>query len=109
MDCWANTGPMTAGEAVSTEHCTLWTDEQSKQKEKPSNTLATYLWWNLSPEMEGKDALQGTVFVTGPADEDMDSLPVSDAVIEMFESIARIAAQHGVAPPVNDGTTGTTS
>jgi hypothetical protein len=44
-------------------------------------------------------------FVTGLADEDMDSLPVPDAVVEVFENVARIAAEHGVVPPENGGTT----
>ena len=54
-------------------------------------------WWhNLQP---GQDVLQGAVLVTGVTDEDMDSLPVPDAVVEMFETVARISAEHGVVPP----------
>lgn len=68
---------------VFTDHCVLWCDEEGKLK--PLNALATYLWWNLAPEAEGRDALQGTVFVTGLSDEAMDSTPVPDAVIDLFE------------------------
>jgi hypothetical protein len=96
-------------EAVTTEHCTFWCDEEGKLKERPCNTLATYLWWNLMPEMEGRDVLQGTVFVTGPAHEAMDSDPVSDAVVELFETIERIAREaRSAVPPESDGTAGTT-
>ena len=48
------------------------------------------------------------MFVTSSTDDDMDSPPVPDAVIELFESIARIPAQHGVVSPEINGTTGTT-
>ncbi len=52
--------------------------------------MATYLWWKLSPEMEGKDLLQGPVFVTGLTDDASDSLPVPDEVVELYERMEQI-------------------
>ncbi|OBH40531.1 hypothetical protein A5690_24740 [Mycobacterium intracellulare] len=77
-------------EPYVTDHCILWGDEHSKTKSLPMNELATCLWWNLDPGMEGVDVLQGPVLVTGLANEAMDSGPVSDAVIDLFERMERI-------------------
>jgi hypothetical protein len=78
-------------EAVTTDHCIFWCDEDGKYKEQPCNTLATYLWWKISPEMETQDVLQGTVLVTGLDDGDQgDSLPVPDEVLELFGCIEQI-------------------
>jgi hypothetical protein len=78
-------------EAVTTDHCNFWCDEDGNYKEQPCNTLATYLWWKISPEMETQDVLQGTVFVTGLDDGDQgDSLPVPDEVVELFVRIEQI-------------------
>lgn len=70
-------------EDIVTQHCVFWCDEERKLKEYKTNILATYLWWNLCPPIEGKDVLQGTVFVTGNADGEW-ALPVPDNVIEYF-------------------------
>jgi Domain of unknown function (DUF3846) len=75
-------------EAVSTEHAVFWCD--GKNEELPCNTMATYLWWKISPEMERKDVLQGPVFVTGLPDDASDSLPVPDEVIDLYERMERI-------------------
>lgn len=77
-------------EAIYTDHCTLWCDEDGINNERPANALATYLWWKLSQDMEGAGILRGPVFVTGAADDIGDSLPVSDEVIELFERLAQI-------------------
>jgi hypothetical protein len=77
-------------EAVSTDHCTFWCDEEGDFKRQPCNILATYLWWKIDPTMEAKDVLQGSVFATGVADDAADSLPVSDGVIDLFERIEQI-------------------
>jgi Domain of unknown function (DUF3846) len=77
-------------EAYSTGHCTFWYDSEGEFKDQPTNKVATYLWWKLCPEVEGRDVLQGTVFVTGVAAEDGDSLPLSDDVVELFEQIEQI-------------------
>lgn len=82
-------------EAFPTGHCTFWFDEEGKLKDQPRNTLATFLWWNLCPEVAERDVLQGTVFVTGPADEVGDSLPVDDTVVELFEGIVQIYREEG--------------
>jgi hypothetical protein len=73
--------------AFSTDHCVLWWNHEGKQQELPLNQLATYLWWNLVPEMDGRDALQGPVFVTGLTDDIGDSTPVPDDVIDYFKRI----------------------
>ncbi|GAB1813789.1 hypothetical protein MUNTM_28280 [Mycobacterium sp. MUNTM1] len=77
-------------EPYVTDHCILWVDEESKPKGLPMNELATYLWWNLDPDMESRDVLQGPIFVTGVSNEAMESDPVSDAVIDLFERMERI-------------------
>ena len=76
-------------EAVSTDHCIFWRDE-GKLKELPRNTMATYLWWKVNPAMEGRDVLQGPVVVTGVTDDDGDSLPVSDEVVDLYERMEQI-------------------
>jgi hypothetical protein len=76
-------------EDIPTEHCVLWRDEESMLKDAPTNDLATYLWWKLCPAMEGRAALQGTVFVTGDADGEW-ALPVPDEVVELFERVEKI-------------------
>jgi Domain of unknown function (DUF3846) len=75
-------------EAVSTEHAVFWCD--GKHEELPCNTMATYLWWKISPEMERKDVLQGPVFVTGLPDDASDSLPVPDEVIDLYWRMEQI-------------------
>jgi hypothetical protein len=76
-------------ECFSTENCTLWYNT-IQCAGMPLNTMATYLWWKLVSEMEGRDALGGTVFVTGPADDCFDSLPVPDEVIDLYERMEQI-------------------
>jgi Domain of unknown function (DUF3846) len=80
--------------AVHTERCTLWCDEEGKIKSYPTNDLATYLWRKVDPSAEGRDVLQGTVFVTGVADEFGDSLPIPDEVVDLFNRLAEIARKH---------------
>ena len=80
-------------EDIVTQHCVLWRDEEGMLKDYSDNTLATYLWWNLCPPMEGRAILQGTVFVTGNADGE-DALPVPDDVIEYFERMRAIYEEH---------------
>lgn len=80
-------------EAIPTEHCTFWGDEDAKHKNCPVNHLATYLWWNLKPEMEGVDTLNGAIFVTGGADGEHSS-PVPDNVIEYFDRLKAIYDEH---------------
>jgi hypothetical protein len=80
-------------EDIPTQHCVLWRDEEGMLKDYYDNTLATYLWWNLCPQMEGRAVLQGTVFVTGNADGE-DALPVPDDVIEYFERMRAIYEEH---------------
>lgn len=77
-------------ERVNTEHCDLWFDEEGKLKHCPGNQLATYLWWKLAPEMEGRDSLCGPVFVTGPDDGSGYSTSVSDEVIDLYERILAV-------------------
>jgi hypothetical protein len=79
-------------EAIPTEHATFWRDEDGEHKGCPLNTLATYLWWNLCPAMEGKEVLQGAVFITGNADGEW-ALPVPDEVVELFERIEQICRE----------------
>jgi hypothetical protein len=81
-------------EAISTEHCVFWCNEDGKHHELPCNTMATYLWWKANPTMEGVDVLQGTVFVTGPTDDDMDSLPVPDEVVDLFKRMEQIRREE---------------
>ena len=80
-------------EAISTDHCLFWSEEADNLKDKPCNTMATYLWWKIAPEMEGRDVLQGTVLVTGPTDEDGDSYPVPQGVIDLFKCMEQICRE----------------
>lgn len=80
-------------EAIPTEHCTFWINEVSEDKGCPTNTLATYLWWRLHPAMEGKEVLQGAVFITGGSEGEW-SAPVPDNVIEYFERMRAIYEEH---------------
>jgi hypothetical protein len=82
-------------EPITTEHGVLWRNEDSEYKGCPTNTLATYLWWLLCPAMEGKEVLQGAVFVTGGPDGEH-SLPVPDTVIEYFERMRAIYLEEEV-------------
>jgi hypothetical protein len=79
-------------EAVPTDHCVLWCNDM--REELPCNRMATYLWWKLQPEMEAKDMLAGPVFVTGRADEFGDGLPVPEEVVELYERMEKIRAEH---------------
>jgi hypothetical protein len=81
-------------EAVHTEWCTLWCDEDGIRHERPTNDMATYLWWKLNPDMEGVDILRGTVFITGGGDDAGDSLPVPDEVVQLFERLAQIRRER---------------
>lgn len=45
--------------------------------------------WNLCPAMEGKEVLQGAVFITGGAEGEW-SAPVPENVIEYFERMRAI-------------------
>ena len=56
--------------------------------------MATCLWWKPSPEIEGRDQLRGTVLVTGLTLDDVDSLPVSDEVVELFERMTHIRLEE---------------
>lgn len=76
-------------EDVPNDVCVLWCDEDGKSKRYPTNTLATYLWWKLEPEQEGRDVLRGTVLVTGKAEGD-EPLPVPDEVVDLLKHIHRI-------------------
>ncbi|OBK44852.1 hypothetical protein A5655_13025 [Mycobacterium sp. 1081908.1] len=76
-------------ELFSTEHCTLWFNTVQCAR-MPLNSMATYLWWTVCPEMEGRGALGGTVFVTGPADDCFDSLSVPDEIVELYERMEQI-------------------
>jgi Domain of unknown function (DUF3846) len=80
-------------EAIPTEHATFWRDEDAEWKKCPLNHLATYLWWNLCPAMEGVEVLQGAVFITGGAEGEW-SAPVPDNVIEYFNRVQPIYEKH---------------
>lgn len=71
-------------EAVTTEHCVLWCNEDGKNVGLPINQMATYLWWKLQPEMEARDTLSGCVLITGPADSEGNSTPVPESVIDLY-------------------------
>lgn len=81
-------------EAIHTDAACFWADEDGKEKGCPTNSLATYLWWNLKPEMEGLDVLRGPIFLTGHDDGHGNSLPVPDDVIEYFHRMRAIYMEH---------------
>jgi Domain of unknown function (DUF3846) len=81
--------------AVYTEWCTLWCDEDVIRHQRPTNHLATYLWWKVDPCAEGRGPLQGTVFVTGPADDFGDSLPIPNEVVDLFGRLEQIYREEG--------------
>lgn len=76
-------------EVWATESCILWFGEDAPQTQ-PCNSMATYLWWKLCPEMEGQGPLCGTVFVTGPADNNTDPTPVPDDIVKLYEHMEQI-------------------
>jgi hypothetical protein len=80
-------------ELVHTDHCTLWCNQGEQRAGVPLNRMATFLWWKLAPEMEGRDALGGPVFVTGVADDCGDSWSVPDEVVDLYERMEQI--RHG--------------
>jgi hypothetical protein len=80
-------------EAFSAEHCTLWY-RTIQCAGMPLNIMPTYRWWKLVPEMEGRDGLGGTVFVTGLTDDDSDSLPVPDEVVALYERMEQIRKEE---------------
>ncbi|QNL30711.1 hypothetical protein SEA_ESTES_2 [Mycobacterium phage Estes] len=82
-----------ATERVETEHCTLWYNANHKELGLPFNSMASFLWWKLQPEMEGVDALYGSVIVTGLADEAGDSDPISDAMVNYYENMNAIRSE----------------
>ena len=65
----------------------VWCDEEGKLKDYPPNCKATALWWALSPQMAGRDELCGTVFFTGGVDEDGDSRPVPQEIVDLWEEV----------------------
>lgn len=77
-------------ERVNTPHADLWMNEHGKLEGLPINTMATYLWWKLSPEMEAVDTICGTCFVTGGADGHGGMLPVADSVVELYKQMEQI-------------------
>ncbi|AEK09914.1 hypothetical protein FDH96_gp002 [Mycobacterium phage Rey] len=80
-------------ETVTTDHCTLWCNADHKELGLPFNSMASFLWWKLQPEMEGVDALYGPVIVTGLADEAGDSDPVSEALVGFYENMNAIRSE----------------
>jgi hypothetical protein len=81
-------------EAIRTDAACFWANEDGKANECPTNSLATYLWWNFDPKMEGLDVLRGPIFLTGHDDGAGNSLPVPDEVIEYFEWMRAIYVEH---------------
>lgn len=79
-------------EGIFTEHCIIWRNEDAEFKGCPINILATYLWWQLCPAMEGKEVLRGAVFVT--SEEGEWSAPVPEYVVEYFERMRAIYEEH---------------
>lgn len=64
---------------------TFWGNDEAKLLGLPINEYATRLWWELDKRMVGLDYLSGVVVVTGGADENGDTLPVPDKVIELVQ------------------------
>lgn len=81
-------------EVIRTEPACFWANEDGKADGCPVNSLATYLWWVLNPDVEGLDTLRGPIFLTGHDDGHGDSLPISDEVIEKFEQVRAIYEEH---------------
>lgn len=77
-------------EAVTTEHAVLWLNEEGKIHGMPINRMATYLWWKLQPEMEGRDHMRGCVLVTGLADPDGDCTPVEPDLLRLYGEMDHI-------------------
>jgi hypothetical protein len=83
-------------ERFSTEHADFWFDEEGKLKDCPVNRAATYLWWKLCPQMEGRDELRGAVYITGLEDGDGWSLPVIDEVVDLYQRIENVIRDEGL-------------
>jgi Domain of unknown function (DUF3846) len=81
-------------ELVHTDRCTLWCNQDDQRAGVPLNRMATFLWWKLAPEMEGRDALGGPVFVTGVADDCGDSWPLPDEVVDLYDRMEQIRRKH---------------
>jgi hypothetical protein len=81
-------------EPVDAEGAILWCNEEAKIHGLPTNLMATFLWWQLNPDMEGLDELRGTVMVTGPADEAGDSTPILPPVLDHFRKMVAIKLER---------------
>jgi hypothetical protein len=81
-------------EAIPTDAACFWRNEDAEYEGCPVNSLATYLWWTLNPEMEGLEVLRGAIFLTGHDDGRSNSLPVPDEVIEYFDRMQAIYEEH---------------
>lgn len=77
-------------QAVTTSQAVIWCNEEGKLRKAPFNRTATYLWWLLNPAAEGKDILQGCVFVTGPLDRHGNMTHIPDDVLNEYGRIEGI-------------------
>lgn len=78
-------------QAVRTEHCTFWVDEDGKPRHLPINDMATYLWWKIFPQAEAIDSFSGTVVVTGlidPDTEEIANVPVN--VVDLYRRMEEL-------------------
>ena len=69
----------------ATGETTFWMDEEGKLKGLPVNQTATLLLYRLNPAFRQRDVLVGPVLVTGGADDEGETLPVSSEAIEALE------------------------
>ncbi|MBB5167228.1 DUF3846 domain-containing protein [Mycobacterium sp. AZCC_0083] len=81
-------------EPVAVEGATFFCNEEGRIHDLPDNPMATYLWWKLSPEMEGLDRFCGTVIVTGPADDAGDSHPILDSVLDLYRRMEAVRLER---------------
>lgn len=86
-----------------TPSCVFLMNPDGKHEGCPINVLATYFWWDRDPagdyaefgsEGDSRDMLRGPIVVTGREDDQGDTLPVSDEVIQEFEHIRAAYLEH---------------
>jgi len=73
----------------------LWCNEDGQRLDLPPNPVATILWWTLRPEMKSRDRLLGPVLFTGGADDEGNTLPVSDDIVTLAQK-AREMVRNGI-------------
>jgi hypothetical protein len=72
------------------EFMTLWIDEEGKYEPKPHNPVATWLCQRMYQAISDDDYIAGPAYLTGPADEDGETLPLPPESVEFLSAVASV-------------------